>query len=216
MNTRNIVLNLVLMFAFALAACGGTAPDAMDKPEDAMTDNPTEEAILPGDTPTPDLLEKPTEEAMAETPTWFSSALTEVQTGASFTINDLKGKVVLVEMMAVWCPKCYTQQLEIQSFHAALGEREDYVSISLDIDPNEDAGILQQYVQQTGFTWKYAIASQDIAREIASLYGDQFLNPPSTPILIIDRKGVAHPLPFGIKSAEDLLNYIQPFLDENM
>ncbi|MCK7526838.1 MAG: hypothetical protein MZV64_59190 [Ignavibacteriales bacterium] len=35
----------------------------------------------------------------------------------------------------------------------------------------------------------------DVSREIASLYGDQFLNPPSTPMLIIDRKGVAHPLP---------------------
>ena len=53
-------------------------------------------------------------------------------------------------------------------------------------------------------------------REIASLYGDQFLNPPSTPMLVIDRRGVAHSLPFGIKSAEDLLNFIQPFLDESM
>ncbi len=35
-------------------------------------------------------------------------------------------------------------------------------------------------------------------------------------MLIIDRKGVAHPLPFGIKSAEELLQALQPFLDEAM
>ena len=60
------------------------------------------------------------------------------------------------------------------------------------------------------------MASADVAREIASLYGDQFLNPPSTPILIIDRHGVAHALPFGIKSADDLAKAIQPYLDEGM
>ena len=35
-------------------------------------------------------------------------------------------------------------------------------------------------------------------------------------MLVIDRKGEAHPLPFGIKSADELLKFIQPFLDEAM
>ena len=48
------------------------------------------------------------------------------------------------------------------------------------------------------------------------MYGDQFLNPPSTPIVVIDRHGEAHPLPFGIKSADDLMQAIQPFLEESM
>jgi hypothetical protein len=55
-----------------------------------------------------------------------------------------------------------------------------------------------------------------VAREIAALYGDQFLNPPSTPMLIIDRRGQVHPLPFGIKSAADLRQALEPFLNEVM
>jgi hypothetical protein len=55
-----------------------------------------------------------------------------------------------------------------------------------------------------------------VAREIANLYGEQFLNPPSTPMLVIDRHGEAHLLPFGIKSAAELEEALKPFLDESM
>jgi hypothetical protein len=71
-------------------------------------------------------------------------------------------------------------------------------------------------VENKGFDWLYAVPSADVSREIAALYGDQFLNPPSTPIVVIDRHGDTHPLPFGIKSADDLMRAIQPFLDESM
>lgn len=218
MKTRNIVLNLMLLLAFVLAACGGTAPDAMtEKPtETAMMDKPTEEAAMPHDTPMPDAMAKPTDGAMMEAPAWFGASLTNVQTGESFTINDLKGKVVLVETMAIWCSNCKKQQGQVKALHELLGERDDFVSIGLDIDPNENADALKGYVQDNGFDWLYAVSPAEVSREIASLYGDQFLNPPSTPILVVDRHGSAHPLPFGIKSAEDLLNYIQPFLDESM
>jgi hypothetical protein len=124
---------------------------------------------------------------------------------------------VLVETMAVWCSTCYSQQLEIKALHELFGMREDFVSVSLDIDPNEDESILAGYTQQNSqFAWPYAIAGSDIAREIGNTYGDQFLNPPSAPVLVIDRHGVAHPLPFGIKSAEDLQEAVQPYLDEKM
>ena len=151
-----------------------------------------------------------------ESPAWYSASLTDVNTGEAFTINDLKGKVVLVEAMAVWCSKCFSQQTELKALHASLGERDDFVSIGFDIDPNEDAELLKTFVTTNGFNWRYVISPADVSREIASLYGGQFLNPPSTPMLIIDRHGIAHPLPFGIKSADDLMKALQPYLDEAM
>jgi cytochrome oxidase Cu insertion factor (SCO1/SenC/PrrC family) len=212
MKNRNMVLNLMALFVFVLAACGGTA----QKPEDAMRDKPTEEAMMPKDTPMPDAMAKPTEGAMMEAPAWYGASLTNIQMGDSFTINDLKGKVVLVEMMAVWCPNCKKNQEQVKALHALLGERDDFVSLGLDIDPNENAEALKTYVEDNGFDWYYAVPPAEVSREIASLYGNQFLNPPSTPMLIIDRKGAAHPLPFGIKSADDLMKALQPFLDEAM
>ena len=100
--------------------------------------------------------------------------------------------------------------------HALLGERDDFVSVGLDIDPNENSAQLKQYTADNGFDWTYDVAPVELGREIANLYGSQFLNPPSTPMLIIDRQGNVHPLPFGIKSAAQLKEALDPFLQESM
>ena len=150
---------------------------------------------------------------MMESPAWFSTQLTDVNSGQTFSIDSFQGKVVLVETMAVWCPTCLRQQKQVQAYHALLGENPDLVTLALDIDPNENADKLQAYAKQQGFTWLYAVAPPEVANEIGNLYGAQFLNPPSTPMLIVDRHGQAHPLPFGVKSAEDLQKAVEPFLN---
>lgn len=217
MKSRNIVMYLMLLLVFMLAACGGNATHAMDKPEDKTMEKPTEEAVLPHDATMPDTMEKMAEDAMLMgSPAWYGASLTNVQTGEAFTVNGFRGKVILVETMAVWCSTCYKQQLQVQSLHTSLGGRDDFASLALDTDPNEDASQLKSYSESNGFSWTYAIAPVEVAREISDLYGAQFLNPPSAPMLIIDRKGVAHPLPFGIKSMDDLLDALNPFLDESM
>lgn len=153
---------------------------------------------------------------MMDMPAWFGAALTDVRTGETFKLSDLKGKVVLVETMAQWCPKCLEQQRQVQALREQLGARDDLVVLGLDVDPNEDAATLKTYVEGHGFDWLYAVAPAEVAREMAQLYGDQFLNPSSTPMLIIDRDGEVHALPFGIKSAADLMNALEPYLKDAM
>ena len=75
----------------------------------------------------------------------------------------------------------------------------DLISIGFDVDPNENAADLKKYTDSNGFDWVYAVPPQEVLNEISKLYGANFLNPPSTPIFIIDRKGGVHPMPFGIK-----------------
>jgi len=219
MKFRNPLFPLLIALSLILAACSApSTPEAMmDKPtEEAMMEKPADD-MMTHETSTPDaMMDKPMEGGMMEAPAWFSAALTNVNTGETFTINDFKGKVVLVETMAVWCSNCLKQQGQVKALHEQLGMRDDFISVGLDIDLNESADQLRSFTNGQGFDWYYAVASADVAREIASLYGDQFLNPPSTPILIIDRHGVAHPLPFGIKNADDLAKAIQPYLDEGM
>jgi len=155
-------------------------------------------------------------EVAMDLPAWFSAELIDVSTDQMLTVADLKGQVVLVETMAIWCSNCLRQQQEVKALHEALGEREDLVTLVLDVDANEKAGNLKEYAARHGFTWTYAIAPREVAREIGQLYGDQFLNPPSTPMLIVDRQGEVHLLPFGRKSAQDLAEALAPFLDAGM
>ena len=228
MKTQNKLFILLLALTFVVSACGsGTSTDTMEKPADTMMEKPTEEAMSPHDDTMMDdsmnessdtmMTEEPMSgDAMMGEPAWFSTSLTNVNTGEAFTINDLKGKVILVETMAVWCSNCYQQQTQVKILHSKLGERDDFVSLGMDIDPNEDAAKLQEFVQKNKFDWMYSVSPANVSREISSLYGAQFLNPPSTPMLIIDRHGEAHPLPFGIKSSDDLMQALQPYLDEAM
>ena len=148
-------------------------------------------------------------------PNWLSESLVNAHTGEPFTIEDFKGNVILVETLAMWCSNCLKQQQEVSKLHQSL-DVDNFISIGIDIDPNENTDALKSYIEKNGFSWYYAIAPDHVAREIGQLYGSQFLNPPSTPMLIIDSHGEVHTLPFGIKSSEELLGFLQMFLGENM
>ncbi len=232
MPMNNKMSRMLVLGMLALGAC---APKAVPTPDAMMGEGPTVDAMTMHETPTPDAMtmhetptpaammmhETPSGEAMAAPPEpsmtmadWLATPLTDAATGTAFQVDAYHGKVVLVETMAVWCTTCRAQQEQMKSLDSQMMDRtSDLVLVSLDIDPNEDINILKKYVDSTGFTWTFAAAPSDLIRTIGMSYGDQFLNPPSTPILILDRQGVAHPLPFGVKSAQDLKDAVQPFLE---
>ena len=122
------------------AMMGTATPEAMmatTTPDAMMQDTATPEAMMATATPGAMMQETATPAAMMGTPGWFGAALTNARSGQAFTINDFKGKVVLVETMAVWCTNCLAQQKEIKALHDKMGMQADFVSVSLDIDPNE-------------------------------------------------------------------------------
>jgi cytochrome oxidase Cu insertion factor (SCO1/SenC/PrrC family) len=206
-STRFALRALALTLGVLLAACAPSTSEVMAEkpaPTEAMTEpaSPTQAAMMD-------------EDAMAM-PAFFSAALTDVASGTDFTLADFKGKVVLLEPFAQWCPTCLAQQREVVRLRALLGPHDDFVTVGLDIDPNEDAVMLRGYLTQHGFDWLYAVAPAQVSSEIGGLYGSQYLNPPSAPILLIDRHGVVHPLEAGRKSAESLLAELEPLLAEPM
>lgn len=184
---KRITLMLLLAAAIAVSACGAvTTPTKPVQPD----------AVAPSGSP------------------WLSETLTDVSTGKSFKVADFRGKVVLVEMMAVWCSNCLQQQRQVQALRKQLGQQADLVEVTLDVDPNETDAMVKEYAARNNFDWTYAVAPATVARQIGQLYGDQFLNPSAVPMLIIDRKGQEHRLPFGIKSADSLAQALQPYLSE--
>ena len=112
-------------------------------------------------TATQDAMEMP---GSMETPAWFSASLTDARSGEVFTVNDFAGKVVLVETLAQWCSNCLKQQKQVLELHSRLGERDDFISLGLDIDPNEDIDSLKGYLERNGFHWTYSVAPPEVAR----------------------------------------------------
>jgi len=208
-----LISSLLVVLAITVTACGSSEPNVepqvqVEQPLEAASETIDESAVSDESQ-----VEQPSQPDQSF-PNWYNAALTDVNTGGVFTVKDNIGKVILVETLATWCSNCFKQQTEVARFHELLGEREDFVSLGVNVDPNEDIVLLTGYVRKNGFDWIYVVADGEMINEISSLYGPQFLNPPSTPMLIIDRKGNAHTLDFGIKSAEELLNSVLPYLDE--
>ena len=82
----------------------------------------------------------------------------------------------------------------------------------MDVDINEDSQSLVEYASEYGFDWHFAIAPLLVARALGNLYSAQYLNPPLSPMLIIDRQGNVHQLEYGLKEAETLQQIVEPFL----
>jgi thiol-disulfide isomerase/thioredoxin len=150
--------------------------------------------------------------APTKTPDWFDMELTDVQTGQTFTMNDYAGKVVLIETMAMWCPNCVIQATQVEKLHEALGNPEDLITVSLDVDIHEDAASLKEYASSYRFDWHFAVAPLGVARALGNLYNAEYLNPPLSPMLIIDRDGNVHQLEYGVKQVDTLQNAIEPYL----
>lgn len=237
---QKIALWLVVLSLF-LSSCGGMPANQSpslkeEKMEEQMMEKPTatQAVMMEEKTPTAEMMmemttetphmmdeEKTAEpeisgEMMGETPAWMKTDLVDVNSGKTFTIDSFKGKVILVEMFAIWCPTCLRQQKEVMALYDNLGMSEDLVLVGLDVDPNEDAAAVKEYTGKHGFSWYYAVAPVDVAREIGNLYGSQFLNPPSAPILLIDRDGKVVPLETGLKNVEKLKNSVEPLLKGGM
>lgn len=142
-------------------------------------------------------------------PAWFQNELVNAVNGDSFTLSDYYGQVVVAIFVRIDCLECLKQQEEIKSLAGTPG----LVMVSLDVNAGDSQDDLKQYAQNYGFDWVFGTDSSDLAREISASYGQQFTDPSSAPILVIDRQGKVTLLPLGFKSADDLKNAIQPLLD---
>lgn len=143
--------------------------------------------------------------------TWRTAELVDVRTGEAFTVDGLEGKLVVVEPMAIWCTTCAAQQAEVADALETLAT-DDLVYVSLDVDPNERAPDLAEYADRSGFGWRFAVASREVARSLATTFGDQILSPPSTPIIVIAPSGEVVDQGFGIKRASELLDRFRTYL----
>ncbi len=190
---KKILAFLYFSMVFLLVACQ-TAPQSTANAETSATSTDR--------TPPADITP----------PEWFDIELTDAQTGETFTMNDYAGKVVLMETMAMWCPNCIVQANEVRKLHELLGNPDDLISVSLDVDINEDTASLKEYAGGYGFEWHFAVAPLEVARALGNLYTAQYLNPPLAPMLIIDRNGEVHHLDYGLKEAETLKEIVEPYL----
>ena len=138
---------------------------------------------------------------------WMDIELTDVATGQTFKISDFKGKPVLLESFAVWCPTCLAQQKEIKKVKQSEGDA--IIHISLDTDPNEDADKIREHMERNGLDWYFIVAPIELTNALIDEFGLVVVNAPSAPVILIYEDQSTRFLRSGVKSAEELISEIQ-------
>lgn len=205
----------VALLAFAITAAGCTGSAGLPPAEiasnqagatpSAATQAPEGPAASAGSAGPPVSVSPATAPAAILDQDWASAPLVDVSTGQTFRIADHAGKVIILETMAIWCSSCRVQQRDIVSALQEL-DRDRVVYVVLDVDPNEDAASLARYRTVNGFEGSYAVAETAVARALAAEFGDQVLNPPSTPVVLIGADGRVTLTPFGHKSRDEIIS----------
>ncbi len=149
----------------------------------------------------PPVSEKKIEEKVEPVVNWKDISLNDVNTGKNFKISDFKGKPILIESFAVWCPICTKQQREVKKLHET---NKEVVSISLDTDPNEDEAFVKEHAQNNGFDWHYVVSPVSLTKALIDEFGSGVVNAPSAPVIIICPDDSNKYLKRGVKDAAEL------------
>lgn len=188
---------VLLPLAVLLAVAGCTATTPIDTGSSGVGAVPSERSLpthQPSSAPATTGAEMPTPSASVSADPLLAVTLTDVRSGEEFTLGQLAASgPVLLEPMAVWCSNCLTQQQEVKRAH----ELADFASVSLDVDLSETPADLAAYADREGFDWRFAMADASLYRLLQERFGVAATNPPSTPLVVIERDGTVRPLEFG-------------------
>ncbi|MFC9598242.1 TlpA disulfide reductase family protein [Peribacillus butanolivorans] len=101
--------------------------------------------------------------------------------GKQVNLSDYKGKKVMLNFWATWCPPCKKEMPDMQKYSQQAGD--DVVILAVNIDPEND---VQAFVEDNGITFTIPLDSQSAKNPVNERY--KILSIPTT--YFIDSKGI--------------------------
>ena len=69
--------------------------------------------------------------------------------GRTWRLADLRGKVVLINVWATWCPPCLEEMPSIERLHERIRDRSDLALLTLSVD--ENPGVVEPLMKKGGY-----------------------------------------------------------------
>ncbi|MCL5256944.1 MAG: redoxin domain-containing protein [Chloroflexi bacterium] len=124
--------------------------------------------------------------------------------GNKVTLANLRGKVVLLNLWATWCPYCKQELPDMQQFYEAYKARGIEV---VAVDVEEDANTVHSYINGKGFTFPIWL---DLDAKINNAYGVSAY--PTS--FFIDREGVIQSVQIGAMDRATMEQNALPLLSK--
>jgi peroxiredoxin len=89
-------------------------------------------------------------------------------TGNPVHLADFRGKTVILDFWATWCPPCIFQVPELNRFWAAHKDSGDVMVIGVAVDV-EGAEIVSPWAEEQGVAYPLVIGSEEVARDFGAV-----------------------------------------------
>jgi beta-lactamase regulating signal transducer with metallopeptidase domain/thiol-disulfide isomerase/thioredoxin len=114
--------------------------------------------------------------------------------GDRLKLSDERGKFVLIDFWATWCPPCMAELPALKDIQKTFGGDPRFRLISLSIDQTVEPVL--RVIRENGLTWTHGFASGGFGAEVMVSYGvraipSTFLIAPDGRILARDLRGAA-------------------------
>jgi len=127
----------------------------------------------------------------------------ENKAGQKISSDDLKGKVVLLNFFATWCPPCREELPRLQKeLWDVLGNKEDFTILVLAREEGWDK--LDPFMQSHKYSFP---VFPDLNRKVFSLFAEQSI--PRNVVLNKDGKIIYQSIGYSHKEFSDLVNLIK-------
>ncbi len=71
--------------------------------------------------------------------------------GKQVRLSELRGKVVLINFWATWCPPCKAEMPDLEAIYRENGDTHNFVILAVDVE--EEAGLTRAFAKQYGITF---------------------------------------------------------------
>lgn len=183
-----LTLNMLIILGLVLCTASGCkkkdatadAPPAAAAKEPAPQAAQTKEAVQAAVEVKPAPNENTIAEGHAFPPLEFTSL-----SGDQISLENLKGKVVLVDFWATWCGPCRRVMPDLVETYKQYHDKGfEIMGISLDKDKSQ----LEKYMQEMGITWQQYYDGLGWNNKIAKRFGVRGI----PHIVIVDKNGAVH------------------------